>query len=92
VLRQLNQPSPAPAHSRTVDPLTAREVDVLRLVAAGLSNRQIAEHLVVGETTIRTHVSSILAKLQLASRTQAVLYALREGYATVEATEDPPER
>jgi NarL family two-component system response regulator LiaR len=69
---------------RTVDPLTARELDVLKLVAQGLTNHQIAGQLMVGETTVRTHVSSILAKLQLASRTQVALYALREGYAALE--------
>jgi NarL family two-component system response regulator LiaR len=83
VLLELNRTRTRP-QSRTVDPLTARETEVLKLVAGGLDNRQIAERLVVGETTVRTHVSSILAKLQLASRTQAALYALREGYATVE--------
>ena len=65
------------------DPLTSRELGVLKLVANGLSNQEIARQLVVGETTVRTHVSSILQKLQLASRTQAALYALREGYASL---------
>lgn len=89
VLLQLNQPAAAP-EPRTVDPLTHRELDVLKLVAGGLSNRDIAEQLVVSETTVRTHVSSILSKLHLASRTQAALYALREGYAAVDAA-PPPE-
>jgi NarL family two-component system response regulator LiaR len=73
---------------QTADPLTERELDVLRMVAQGLSNRQISEQLVVGETTVRTHVSSILGKLHLASRTQAALYALREGYATLNEAPD----
>jgi NarL family two-component system response regulator LiaR len=54
-------------------------MDVLRLVAQGLTNQEIAESLVIGVGTVRTHVSNILAKLHLANRTQAALYALREG-------------
>lgn len=61
--------------------LSEREVEVLRLVAQGLSNQAIADRLVVGERTVRTHVSSVLRKLHLANRTQAALYALREGLA-----------
>ncbi|MBN2470782.1 MAG: response regulator transcription factor [Anaerolineae bacterium] len=57
--------------------LTPREVDVLRLIALGKSNKEIANELVLGETTIKTHVSNILSKLGLNSRTQAALYALR---------------
>jgi NarL family two-component system response regulator LiaR len=65
----------------TEEPLTKREVEVLQLVAQGLPNREIAETLVISERTVRTHVSNILAKLHLANRTQAALYALREGLA-----------
>jgi NarL family two-component system response regulator LiaR len=65
----------------TEEPLTEREMDVLRLVAQGLSNQEIAEELVIGQGTVRTHVSNILSKLHLANRTQAALYALREGLA-----------
>ncbi len=68
----------------TEEPLTEREVDVLRLIAQGLSNQEIAEKLVIGEGTVRTHVSNILSKLHLANRTQAALYALREGFASLE--------
>lgn len=59
--------------------LSNREVDVLRLLAEGMSNREIAEALTLGEKTIKTHVSNILSKLQLNSRTQAALYAVRIG-------------
>jgi NarL family two-component system response regulator LiaR len=59
-------------------------VEVLRLVAHGRNNQEIAEELVISETTVRTHVSNILSKLHLASRTQAALYALREGLASLD--------
>jgi NarL family two-component system response regulator LiaR len=59
--------------------LTERELEVLRLIARGRSNRQIAEELVISEKTVKTHVSNILSKLHLADRTQAAIYALREG-------------
>lgn len=65
------------------DPLTEREVEVLKLIARGLSNQEIADTLVVSIATIYTHVSKILDKLHLASRTQAALYALREGLASL---------
>lgn len=66
------------------EPLTQRELEVLRLLAQGLENREIAQKLVVSEATVRTHVSNILGKLHLASRTQAALYALREGLAKLD--------
>jgi NarL family two-component system response regulator LiaR len=70
--------------SQPTNQLTDREVEVLRLVAKGLSNNDIANLMVVGEGTIRFHVSNILSKLQLENRTQAVLYALRTGLAKLE--------
>lgn len=65
----------------TEDPLTERELEILRMIAQGLPNLEISERLVISERTVRTHVSNILAKLHLANRTQAALYALREGLA-----------
>jgi DNA-binding NarL/FixJ family response regulator len=59
--------------------LTAREREILVLVAAGLSNKEIAAELVISERTARTHVSNVLGKLNLTSRTQAALVAVREG-------------
>jgi NarL family two-component system response regulator LiaR len=64
--------------------LTERELEVLRLIARGMSNKQIAHELVVSEKTVKTHVSNILAKLHLADRTQAALYAVREGLAELD--------
>jgi NarL family two-component system response regulator LiaR len=63
------------------DALTDREMQVLKLAARGLTNRDIAAQLVISEATVRFHVGNILSKLHLANRTQAVLYALREGLA-----------
>ncbi|HEX7003806.1 MAG TPA: response regulator transcription factor [Trueperaceae bacterium] len=59
--------------------LTARETEILRLVARGFANKEIAKELRVSEVTVKTHVSSILSKLGLQSRTQAALFALKEG-------------
>jgi NarL family two-component system response regulator LiaR len=85
VLEELSRPSERPP---TPDPLTPREVEVLRLVAQGLENPEIAEKLVITEATVRTHVSNITGKLQVASRTQAALYALREGLAPLDSLDE----
>lgn len=61
--------------------LTERELEVLRLIARGANNREIADQLVISEKTVKTHVSSILGKLHLVDRTQAAIYALRHGLA-----------
>ena len=81
LMRELQRSSDLPL---TEEPLTEREVDVLKLVAQGLTNQDIAEKLVISERTVRTHVSHILDKLHLANRTQAALYALREGLADLD--------
>lgn len=81
LIRELKQPSGD--KPKTESPLTGREVEILQFVAQGLTNDEIAEKLVVSERTVRTHVSNILAKLQLANRTQAALYALKEGLASL---------
>lgn len=81
VLEEVFHPAQKPL---SPDPLTNREVDVLLVLAKGKSNRDIAEELSISETTVRTHVSNILGKLHLASRTEAALYALKEGMADLE--------
>jgi two-component system, NarL family, response regulator LiaR len=66
--------------------LTERETEVLRLLARGRSNKEIAHDLTIGEKTVKTHVSNILSKLGVPSRTQAALYAVRIGLVTLDAT------
>ena len=81
VLRQMSGDTKPPS---IPDALTDRETEVLRLVARGLSNQEIADELFISEKTAGVHVGHILAKLGLANRTQAALYALREGLASLE--------
>jgi DNA-binding NarL/FixJ family response regulator len=81
IAKQLTRSLVAPRPQR-VSALTGREREVLVLVAQGLSNRQIADSLVISERTARTHVSNILGKLGVASRTQAALLAIGEGIAS----------
>ena len=76
LIEDLNQPKDT---RPTEDPLTEREVEVLKLVAKGHSNQEISEALFVSERTVGAHVSNILSKLHLANRTQAALFALRTG-------------
>ena len=76
VMQELSQPPSLPP---TAEPLTEREVEVLKLVAQGLSNPDISQKLGITEGTVRVHISRILSKLHLANRTQAALYAIQEG-------------
>jgi two-component system, NarL family, response regulator LiaR len=73
LLREVRTPD------RSAEPLTERETDVLRLLGQGQSNKDISGTLNLGEQTVKTHVSHILAKLGVPSRTQAALYAIRSG-------------
>lgn len=70
--------------------LTPRETEVLSLLAWGLANKEIARELGIGEKTVKTHVSNILGKLGVLSRTQAALYAVRAGLVSGERDNDPP--
>jgi NarL family two-component system response regulator LiaR len=81
LLRELHRTAQHPSPPSDTEQLTEREVEVLKLVAQGLPNKEIADRLVVSERTVRTHVGNILGKLHLANRTQAALYAIREGLA-----------
>jgi NarL family two-component system response regulator LiaR len=76
VVQQLGKANAAPP---AAEPLTARELDVLKLIAQGLTNRQISARLVVSERTVRFHVSNVLAKLGVENRVQAARYALEHG-------------
>lgn len=81
VLRELGRSTP---EKPIPEPLTDRETEVLRLLARGADNQEIADKLVIAEVTVRTHISRILNKLHLANRVQATLYALREGLTSLE--------
>jgi two-component system, NarL family, response regulator LiaR len=80
VIHELNRPAREPL---TPSPITEREVEILQLLAQGMENKEIAARLVVRDATVRTHVSNILRKLQLANRVQATLYALRAGLTSL---------
>jgi DNA-binding NarL/FixJ family response regulator len=85
--------SPAPANG--VEALSERELEVLRLAARGLTNRDIAGRLNIGQRTVQSHLAGIFAKTGSQSRTEAVVTALRKGWLSLEETEGevpPPEK
>lgn len=84
VARKMLQQHPPADSAPANNSLTERELEVLKRVAQGLDNKEIAARLVISEPTVRTHITNILTKLNLASRTQAVLYALRQGIASLD--------
>ncbi len=83
VIRKLmNQVIAQPESTQTAPDLTGRELEVLRLVAEGLSNREIAARLVISEKTVKTHISNLLSKLGQEDRTRLAIYAIKKGLAT----------
>jgi two-component system nitrate/nitrite response regulator NarL len=80
ILQEFRQPSQSLAQPLEVkDELTPREVEILELVVAGASNKEITEALCITENTVKTHMSNILEKLHLQNRVQAAVYAVRQG-------------
>ena len=67
-----------------MDGLTGRELEVLRMVGQGMTNKEVAQKLYISDRTVQAHLSSIFSKLQVASRTEAVMYAVRKGWITVD--------
>jgi DNA-binding NarL/FixJ family response regulator len=80
--RFVGLPAPRPQRTEVLTDLTPREADVLRLLARGLSNKEIADQLVVSTTTVKSHVARLLMKLDLHDRTQAVVFAYETGFVT----------
>jgi DNA-binding NarL/FixJ family response regulator len=84
------QPSDAPVHPDKLAELTHREIEILKLLALGLDNAAIARHLVVAMRTVQNHVSNIYGKLEVSSRTEAVLLAIRTGLVQVSDHDHAP--
>jgi DNA-binding NarL/FixJ family response regulator len=74
-MKQIAQP--ASRHDKPVTPLSDREIEIIRLLAEGLSNRSVSERLSLSENTIKYHLKNILQKLNVQNRTEAVMYAVR---------------
>jgi NarL family two-component system response regulator LiaR len=81
IIKEIQDP---PAEKPTPEPLTLKEVEVLQLLATGLSNEEICARLEISNSTVRSHINHLMAKLHLANRVQATLYALREGLTCLE--------
>jgi NarL family two-component system response regulator LiaR len=79
--------APEPLASTLTEPLSARKEEVLLLIAKGQSNREFAQQLFVSEKTVKTHVANILQKLNVKSRTQAALYAMKTNLVAGEGHE-----
>jgi NarL family two-component system response regulator LiaR len=80
MMKEISEPA---GEKLTPEPLTERELEVLQLLAKGMTNEEISTKLVISEVTVRTHVSHLLAKLHLANRVQATLYALKKGISSI---------
>jgi DNA-binding NarL/FixJ family response regulator len=86
VIDRFAQPAGKPPETGPLEHLTEREFEVLELAAKGMTNREIARHLVISVRTVQVHLSNVFGKLGVGSRTEAVLYALREGWLTLQDT------
>ena len=84
VIEQLTTVTSGTPRTRVIEPLSEREVEVLKLAAKGISNRDIAEELSLSPRTVQAHLGNIFNKLDVASRTEAVLYGLKRGWLTLE--------
>ena len=86
VINHFSQPVSSPPQHADAEQLTERELEVLRLAAKGLSNRDIAQNLYLSTRTVQTHLSTIFTKMEVGSRTEAVVQALRKGWLTLDET------
>lgn len=84
VIEYLVSPTAGPSEAKIIEPLSEREMEVLRLAAKGISNKDIAEQLFLSPRTVQAHLGNIFSKLDVGSRTEAVLYGLRRGWFTLE--------
>ena len=83
IIGQLVYPAPNHTEVQSTEPLSEREIEVLKLAASGISNKEIAEQLFLSPRTVQAHLGNIFNKLGVASRTEAVLYGLRRGWLTL---------
>jgi len=81
---QVISPSLTRTEVEAAEPLSEREMEVLKLAAKGMSNKDIADHLFLSPRTVQAHLGHIFNKLAVASRTEAILYGLRQGWFTLE--------
>jgi NarL family two-component system response regulator LiaR len=86
VINRFARPKEARDTGTTVEQLTERELEVLKLAAKGMTNREIAQELVISVRTVQVHLTNVFGKIGVGSRTEAVLYGLREGWLTLEDT------
>lgn len=86
VINRLAQPADKRTEESALDQLTERELEVLRLGAKGMTNREIARELVISVRTVQAHLSNVFSKMGVGSRTEAVVHALRKGWLTLEDT------
>ena len=86
VIDRFASPSSKPPEERGLDQLTERELEVLKLAAKGMNNKDIARHLSLSIRTVQAHLSTVFSKMQVGSRTEAVVQALQKGWLTIEDT------